>query len=176
MCIRDSTHTHTHTHTQGLRRVSFSDSNLHTEHFYPKYDYSDYEDIEQELPDIFGRGKLRNSGLSHRLHPSLRVDNDVDSDAYRYGFNSNSSNNLSSPPPSSSDLPSNGVEGGLSSYKPSMLSPFDSLASFNSPGYSTPPTTPIKEDPREDISNEQIEDNSTDYYSSLNADTAALLW
>lgn len=156
---------------------------MHTEHFYPKYDYSDYEDIEQELPDIFGRNKLRNAGLAHRLHPSLRTDSESQSDSYRYGF---SGSNSSSPSPISTDSPSSnggfgaGGGGGLSSYKPSSLSPFDSLASFSSPGHSTPLSigSPIKEVEFEEASTdtEQTDDNSTDYYSSLNADTAALLW
>ena len=182
------THTHTHTHThidlQTLRRVSFSDSNLETEHYYPKYDYSDYEDIEQERPDIFGRSKLRNAGLSHRLHPSLRTDNDSNSDDYRYGgkFNSSSgsSNPASSPSPSSTAAPevpsTNGIfgGGGLSSYTPSMLSPFDAFSA-------SPISSPIKEEETEtkDSSTEveQVDGNSADdYYSSLNADTAALLW
>ena len=186
-------HTHTHTHTltaQGMRRVSFSDSSLHTEHFYPKYDYSDYDEIEQELPDIFGRGKLRtiNAGLSHRLHPSLRTDNEPDSDSYRYGFNSSTGSNPSSPSPHSTsnlaDSPSSvgvglgGGGGGLSSYKPSMLSSFDSLGSFSSPVHSPPViASPITEDvsAEADAESEQV-DSATDYYSTLNADTAALLW
>ena len=171
------TPTHTHTHTQGLRRVSFSDSNLEIEHFYPKYDYSDYEDIEQELPDIFGRSKLRNAGLSHRLHPSLRTDNDTNSDTYRYGggFNSSSSNPASSPsPPAAPEShATNGIlsGGGLSSYTPSMLSPFDAFTA-------SPISSPIKEEETSSSTEvEQVDGNSEDdYYSSLNADTAALLW
>ena len=186
------THTHTHTHThyvQSMRRVSFSDSSLHTEHFYPKYDYSDYDEIEQELPDIFGRGKLRNvnTGLSHRLHPSLRTDNDTNSDSYRYGFNSSAGGNPSSPSPSSStDSPSSvglGGGGGLSSYKPSMLSSFDSLGTFSHSMHSPTPTlpSPIKEEAsaEADADSDKVdgaEDDSTDFYSTLNADTAALLW
>ena len=153
---------------------------METEHFYPKYDYSDYEDIEQELPDIFGRSKLRNAGLSHRLHPSLRTDNDTSSDSYRYGggFNSNSSsgNPTSSPSPQAApESPAtNGVlgGGGLSSYTPSMLSPFDAFSA-------SPISSPIKEEETTDGSTEveQVDGNSADdYYSSLNADTAALLW
>ena len=160
--------------------MSFSDSNLHTEHFYPKYDYSDYEDIEQDLPDIFGRSKLRNSGLAHRLHPSLRGDDDADSDSYRYGFNAGSGSNSSTPSPTPAESPSSieiGVGGGLSSYKPSMLSPFDN---FHSPGFSgsLDIDSPIEETESEGTSKntEQVDENSTDYYSSLNADTAALLW
>ena len=173
--------TNIHTHVQVLRRVSFSDSNLEIEHFYPKYDYSDYEDIEQERPDIFGRSKLRNSGLSHRLHPSLRMDNDTNSDSYRYGGGFNSSpggSNTSSPsPPATTETPiTNGVlgGGGLSSYTPSMLSPFDNLSSFTA----SPIASPIKEEEASSsMEVEQVDGNSADdYYSSLNADTAALLW
>ena len=186
--VHTLTHTHTHTHyVQGMRRVSFSDSSLHTEHFYPKYDYSDYDEIEQELPDIFGRGKLRNvnTGLSHRLHPSLRTDNDTNSDSYRYGFNSSAGGNPSSPSPSSSTdhSPSSvglGGGGGLSSYKPSMLSSFDSLGTFSHLPTPTLPS-PIKEEAsaEADADSDKVdgaEDDSTDFYSTLNADTAALLW
>ena len=162
--------------------MSFSDSNLHTEHFYPKYDYSDYEDIEQELPDIFGRGKLRNAGLAHRLHPSLREDNDTDSDSYRYGFNPGAGSNSSTPSPTATDSSSStgvggGNEGGFSNYKPSILASFDS---FNAPGFTGSPiiNSPIKEAESDETSTdtEQVDGNSMDYYSSLNADTAALLW
>ena len=160
--------------------MSFSDSNLHTEHFYPKYDYSDYEDIEQDLPDIFGRNKLRNSGLAHRLHPSLTGEEDTD--GYRYGFNAGSGSNSSTPSPTPAESPSSiavdiGRGGGLSSYKPSMLSPFDHL---HTPGFtgSLDIDSPIEETESEETSKdtEKGDGNSSDYYSSLNADTAALLW
>lgn len=162
--------------------MSFSDSNLHTEHFYPKYDYSDYEDIEQELPDIFGRSKLRNSGLAHRLHPSLMGEEDTDSDSYRYGFNAGSESNSSTPSPTAAESPSSiGVDTGggrgLSDYKPSMLSPFDN---FHTPGFSgsLELDSPTEETESEGTGRdtEKVDGNSTDYYSSLNADTAALLW
>jgi hypothetical protein len=61
---------------------------------------------------------------------------------------------------------------GLSSYTPSMLSPFDAFSA-------SPISSPIKEEETTngDTEIEQVDGNSADdYYSSLNADTAALLW
>ena len=53
-----------------------------------------------------------------------------------------------------------------------MLSPFDAFSA-------SPISSPIKEEETNSNSGtevEQVDGNSDDYYSSLNADTAALLW
>ncbi len=78
-----------------MRRVSWSDSQLTSEHVYPKYDYSDYEEVEQPSSSV----------LSHRLHPSLLPPSD--GDPYTAGFN----------PPGYSQ------GGSLSNFVPSSLSP-----------------------------------------------------
>ena len=107
----------------------------------------------------------------------------TDSDSYRYGFNADSGSNSSTPSPTAAGSPSSiGVDSGggrgLSDYKPSMLSPFDN---FHAPGFSgsLDLDSPTEENDSEGTNRdteEKVDGNSTDYYSSLNADTAALLW
>ena len=60
-----------------MHRVSWSGSNLVMEHTYPKYDYSDYDHLDQEEPHP------KNLGFSHHLHPSLVMANEPSS-----GYNS----------------------------------------------------------------------------------------
>ena len=78
---------------QGLRRVSFSDTQLTVEHSYPKYSYHDYDEVQEEAAEEGahkGPRKHKEEGLSQRLHPSLQV---KDSDPY--SFSSPSKTNFS---------------------------------------------------------------------------------
>ena len=136
-----------------MRRVSWSDTQLTSEHFYPKYDYSDYDDIDQE--NSSGSSKNANSGLSHRLHPSLRPN---DSDPYGYGFTSPASPRSATADNSLSTF----VPKALSTYTPQILSSYSQEVDVNNS------TTGTLE--------EEVEDQTNDFYADLNSNTAALLW
>ena len=169
---RTCTHTHTHSHTyQGLRRVSFSDSQLTIEHFYPKYTYHDYDDINSDEDNVSNPGITHsttvNSGLSHKLHPSLRSTNENDSDVYRY-----------SPSKASPMKPSS--HSSLGAYTPSILSGYNGMLQnhISGSGYNStsPVKSPVKAPEEPDYSSPGIDDRAADFYSHLNTDTAALLW
>lgn len=159
--------------SKGLRRVSFSDSMLHVEHVYPKYDYSDYEEVQileesdggLERNDSFSKG-IGNSGLSQKLHPFLRPSDSVSADPYHY--NPSPIKNQTSPPATD-----------IHRYTPRLLSNFgDALEQHLSGNYWT--SSPLKET-RDNVSeSEDImpapEDQASDFYATLNSDVAALLW
>lgn len=121
------------------------------EHFYPKYDYSDYDEIEHASDSP----STENSGLSHRLHPSLRPN---ESDPYGYGFNSSKS------PPSNSSL-STFVPKALSSFSPQTVS-----------GYSDRNQVVAANDTNRTIEEVPVDEETDDYYADLTSNTAALLW
>ncbi len=152
---------------QHMRRVSWSDSQLVSEHFYPKYDYSDYDDIEreQENKNKFMTALAKeNSGLSHRLHPSLRRNNDTD--AYGYGGFSPTSTSPRTTTPDNS----------LSSFVPKTLSGH-SLQMLS--GYTdiNPQTGGNNEEVNESPQElETVQEQTDDFYADLTSNTAALLW
>lgn len=127
-----------------------------SEHFYPKYDYSDYEDIEHG--ETSSPPSTENSGLSHRLHPSLRPNNE--SDPYAYGFGSAHSPRS---PPSDTSL-NTFVPKALSSYSPQTVSSYSDR----------------KQEATADESNMiievAVEEETDDFYADLASNTAALLW
>ena len=138
--------------------MSWSETHFVSEHFYPKYDYSDYDDIEQERngesPAPSSKGNL---GLSHRVHPSLRPSSDAD--PYSYSFTSPSSPRS----PSSDSSLSSFVPKGLSSYTP-HYSPVEH-------SNIQPDSSHMEEEPFQP-SEQQVDD----YYPDLTSNTAALLW
>lgn len=144
---------------QHMRRVSWSDTQLVSEHFYPKYDYSDYEEIEEEQTQVTTSSK-GNSGLSHRVHPSLRQSGDAD--PYGYEFTSTSPRSQTS-------------DSSLSSFVPK------SLSAYSPSGYTAPESSPKANGNHElevDGAQEpqQTEQQTDDYYADLTSNTAALLW
>jgi hypothetical protein len=140
-----------------MRRVSWSDTHLVLEHYYPKYDYSDYDDIEQE--NAVKSSSTENSGLSHRLHPSLRNNNE--SDPYGYGFNP-----VVSPRSHTS-------ENSLSTFVPKALSSYSQSPQV-SPTYSDrDQVVSTNNSTLEEVTPEEEND---DFYADLTSNTAALLW
>ena len=145
--------------------MSFSDSSLTEEHFYPKYSYHDYDEVnESEEANSLSTDGGSNSGLSQRLHPSLRPINETDSDMYRYS-------------PSKT--------GSLGQYTPSIMGSYnynDMLQNLNSLSTqgskeSSPPKNPEPEPiPEEPEYSSPVNDVANDFYSHLSADTGALLW
>lgn len=123
-----------------------------SEHFYPKYDYSDYEDAE-EAPTSSGPPSTANSGLSHRLHPSLRPNNE--SDPYAYGFGSALSPR--SPP----------ADNSLSTFVPKALSS-QIVSSYSDHHLEVATNGAIEE--------VAVEEETDDFYADLASNTAALLW
>lgn len=49
------------------RRVSWNEDQMHTEHTYPKYDYRDYDELNEEVENE----TTDSSVFSHPIHPSL---------------------------------------------------------------------------------------------------------
>lgn len=139
-----------------MRRVSWSETHFVLEHTYPKYDYSDYEEIQQETNgDCATVSSGENLGLSHRVHPSLRPANETD--PYSYGF--------TSPTPTKNTA----AGSSLGSFVPKTLSSY------------TPQFTPLSNSPMaEQIAEEpldQPEQQADDFYGAdLTSNTAALLW
>jgi len=141
---------------QHMRRVSWSDTNLTEEHFYPKYSYEDYDDINSDKEDN------SDNELSQPIHPSMRATNETDSDMYRY---------------------SPGRASSLGSYTPSIMSNFNSNMASHLSGFSPraanstakKPPTPVQEEPVYN-NNANNNDPANDFYSNLTTDTAALLW
>ena len=152
---------------QHMRRVSWSDTQLVSEHYYPKYDYSDYDDIEREEANknkFMAALAKENSGLSHRLHPSLRHNND--SDGYGYGGfsptspsprNTTSENSLSSFVPKT-----------LSGHSPQMLAGYTDL---NPDAHIQAEENGLPEEL------ETVQEQTDDFYDDFtSSNTAALLW
>lgn len=165
---------------QPFRRVAFSETDLTVEHYYPKYDYSDYEDIQEDnvttsfsfsfwkSKEIVETASDDESGLSQRLHPSLRSP-EPDPDTYRYSPSRDSTSGVTSPPT-------------LQTYKPSILSGYGSSLQQT--------YTEAMENgtPEEESSNSFEETDSSghimpaegsslsNFYASLSSDTAAMLW
>ncbi len=143
---------------QQLRRVSFSDSALTEEHFYPKYIYHDYDAVNDEAEGT-DDGSNKNSGLSQRIHPSLLPSHETD----RYS--------PSKIPPMKSST--------LGQFTPSTMNNYSDMMT-SSYSYSNKSSSPsskkqVEEEPMYNggpVNN----DKTNDFYSALNADTAALLW
>ena len=141
-----------------MRRVSWSDTHLVMEHFYPKYDYSDYEEAEKDVAS--NPASTENSGLSHRLHPSLRPSNA--SDPYAYGFSS-----TGSPRSPSSD-------NSLSTFVPKALSAYSQAPQISS-SYSDRNQVAADDNSRR-LEEVMPEEETDDFYADLTSNTAALLW
>ena len=135
-----------------MRRVSWSDSLLTSEHIYPKYDYSDYDELEEEPGD--NHRPEKKSEFSHRLHPSLLPPSD--GDPYAAGF---------SPP---GYLQGNS----LSSFVPSSLSP-PALEDSYSSEFKFQQEDTSKRDSSTSTSGPV---DYSEYYSDQSSNTAALLW
>lgn len=148
-----------------LRRVSFSDSQLTVEHVYPKYNYDDYVEDDGHDKDKTD-GPSNNSGLSQRLHPSLRSPHDTSTDPY----------NLSG---YTSPSPTKPSEKKIGLYSPSILSSFGDIVQPNFSDNSSPSRSVASLPPKLAAVEESPSPSPTtthDYYSNLNQDTAALLW
>ena len=122
-----------------------------------------------------------NSGLAHKVHPSLRPTetNSTDfygynspsptkPDAYRYGS------------PSSSNKP-NALDNDLHNYTPSVLSGYGDALQRHLSGSLSSPVRSGREDasPTLDTSDDIVpatEDQTSDFYATLNSDAAAMLW
>ena len=124
--------------------MSFSDSQLTIQHSYPKYDYKDYDGVNNEGPE--------DGGLSQRIHPSLRRNDDFG----RYGSPSGN---------------------GLSGWTPALTGYGDLLLQQLSGNFNSPPASPTE---KSSTSKESVDsggdDTANDFYANLNSDTAALLW
>ena len=143
--------------------MSFSDTQISSSHFYPKYDYSDYDEVQNdsESQGYFEETTDSNSGLSHRLHPSLRS-SESDSHFDRYNPSPVKKGNLSA-----SDI---------HSYTPSILSGFDNELQQHLNGLSSPKNKGGKFSPEPLDPSPATEYHANDFYATLNSDTAALLW
>ena len=163
------------------------------EHYYPKYDYSDYEDIQDNEVSTgfsfsFWKSKIaveavdseEQNGLSQRLHPSL-LSPEPDPDTYRYSPSRDPA--PTSPPPRDHTSPSTSTT--LHNYKPSILSSYgqdggDSLQQT----YSRAMENGTVEEEREERDGGggggylmPAEGTSvSNFYASLSSDTAAMLW
>ena len=162
--------------------MAFSGSDLVTEHVYPLYDYKDYEFIEEEEhstspPASFFSSSDKDdrereslgmsAGLSQRLHPSLRSP-EPNMDDYRY-----------SP---SREVGSNATPS-LHSYKPSILSSYgDTASQYLHGGHLSTAQEEELGDKTQEKKEEEVEEDavpdrdSADFYASLTAETAAMLW
>ena len=171
---------------QGLRKVSFSDSDLEMQHVYPKYDYSDYEDIDHDKEEVGwsetdGGETNENSGLAHKLHPSLRPTETNSTDFYGYSSPSPTkpdSYRYSSPSSSNKHSP---LDNDLHHYTPSALSGYGDELQRHLSGNLSSPVHSGREDasPTSDVSEDIMpatEEQTSDFYATLNSDTAAMLW
>lgn len=167
---------------QPLRRVAFSETDLTVEHYYPKYDYSDYEEIQNDhvtTSSSFSFWKSKEeveadeqSGLSQRVHPSLRSP-EPDPDTYRYSPSpSRDSASPVNPPPT------------LQNYKPSILSSYGNSLQQS---YTEAMENGSLEEEEEISGSFEETDNGrhlmpaegsslSNFYASLSSDTAAMLW
>ena len=166
--------------------MAFSDTELITEHQYPKYDYSDYENIQEDNVSAgfsfsFWKSKVEveeddeQSGLSHRLHPSLRSP-EPDPDTYRYSPSRDSVSPVSSPPPPAAASSSSS----LHNYKPSILSSYgDSLQQSYTTAMENG-TEYEEEEQEEEVDSGGLVATEgpslSNFYASLSSDTAAMLW
>ena len=169
--------------------MAFSDTELITEHHYPKYDYSDYEnsqedDVSAGFSFSFWKSKVEveedeQSGLSHRLHPSLRSP-EPDPDTYRYSPSRDSVSPVSSPPP---PVAASSSSSSLHNYKPSILSSYgDSLQQSYTTAMENGTEYEEEEQEEEEVDSSGGGLVATDgpslsnFYASLSSDTAAMLW
>ena len=168
--------------------MSFSDSELCVAHVYPKYDYSDYEDIDHDREEVGwsetdGRETNENSGLSHKLHPSLRPTETNTADLYGYSSPSPTkpdSYRYSSPSSNSPNQHSS-FDNDLHHYTPSALSGYGDALQRHLSGNLSSPVHSGREDasPTSDVSDDIVpatEDQTSDFYATLNSDAAAMLW
>ena len=167
--------------------MSFSDSQLVLEHVYPKYDYSDYEEIDHDKEDrgwseTDGGNANENSGLSHKLHPSLRPTDTNSADPYGYSSPSppkTASYRYNSPSPTNKH---NLSDSDLQHYTPSILSSYgDALQKHFSGDTSSPLHNGLRENasPTAESSDDVMpatEEQTSDFYATLNSDAAAMLW
>jgi len=124
-----------------------------SEHFYPKYDYADYDDMEEE-----DRTASDNSGLSHPVHPSLQAVNETD--RYENGFNSTPWNQS--------------FDSSLSSFVPKTLSSYGTNLLADS--YTEPEPEPAGGAIEESEAQQQVDGQADDYYGDVGSGTPALLW
>ena len=138
-----------------------------SEHFYPKYDYSDYDEIDQDNEET-QNSFPENSGLSQRLHPSLRLTKDASSDPYHYGYSQTATLKNGG---SSDNFLENSPHMSLSSYSPKILAGYPNLNLIEQ-------NSSVEEDlSRETVHiNPANEDQAKDFYADLTSNTAALLW
>ena len=134
-----------------LRRVSFSDTDLVSEHYYPKYDYSDYDDINAFR---LGFGREETDAVSQPVHPWL-------------------ANSLPKSP-----APKQSTANSLSSFASSAYSNFGDLSSFvTAYAINKGSSVSSKNDSDKSLPSKNDEQQSTpDFYANLNTDTAALIW
>ena len=137
-----------------MKRVSWSDTQIAKEHVYPKYDYSDYESIDQEPPPQSDQvdGNSPDGELATPLHPWL-----------------SSSTPMSPPPPTTESI---------HSYSPSNLG---TVGSFMSMYTLTLPSNNSKKTKTSANKNNQSKEteepeSAADVYANLDSDTAALLF
>ena len=170
--------------------MAFSETDLTVEHYYPKYDYSDYEDIQTDDVSTgfsFSFWKSREqveatdnaddqNGLSQRVHPSLRSP-ESDPDNYRYSPSRESTQPGHTPPTTSSGVKTTTIT--LSSYKPSILSSYGEEDSLHQ-SYTEAMENGAEEEEGEDgvdgSGNIMPADGVPNFYASLSSDTAAMLW
>ena len=167
--------------------MAFSETDLTVEHYYPKYDYSDYEEIQEgeisaTISFSFWKSKEaveaaeaeEESGLAQRLHPSLRSP-EPDPDTYRYSPSRDSTSSSSSSPSSSRTL---------HNYKPSILASYgegEDTSSFQQ-SYSKAMENGMTDDSDQTDGDGEshlmpAEGSSlSNFYASLSSDTAAMLW
>ena len=171
------------------------------EHYYPKYDYGDYEDIQNnQVSTGFSfsfwksQEEVDNSddqnGLSQRLHPSLRSP-ESDPDNYRYSPSRDSAPPGNTPPKSSpSPSSSPGVKTTtvtLRNYTPSILSSYGGRESERDSlqgNYTKAMENGMREEEGEGEGEEGTDgsghllpaDGLPNFYASLSTDAAAMLW
>ena len=168
---------------QTLRRVAFSEDDLAIEHYYPKYDYSDYEDIQNDevttgFSFSFWKSKIEvdgadeQNGLSQRLHPSLRSP-ETDPDSYRYSPSRDATKPGHTPSKPSSSVTTTIT---LHNYKPSILSSYNEGAGMGvgdttlQQNYTTAMENGLTDEGGE--GEDYIDDGS----QLMSADAAAMLW
>jgi hypothetical protein len=172
-----------------LRRVAFSETDLTVEHYYPKYDYSDYDDTQNdEVTTGFSfsfwkskeqveatDGSDEQNGLSQRLHPSLRSP-ESDPDNYRY---SPSAQPGHTPPKASSSSSVKTTTITLSNYTPSILSSYGGGGDGLQQSYTKAMDNGTREEEEEVVDGSghlMPADGLPNFYASLSSDTAAMLW
>ena len=183
---------------QPLGRVAFSETDLTVEHYYPKYDYSDYEEIQNDEVSTgfsfsFWKSKIEveatdadeQNGLSQRLHPSLRSP-ESDPDNYRYSPSRDSAPAGQTPPLSGSSSPAvKTTTLTLHNYKPTILSSYGEKLGEESLQQSYSRAMENGEMEEGEREGEDTPDGGDhlmpgdgvpNFYASLSSDTAAMLW